>query len=98
MCVAFKEIGAREAEKSKNMSGPQCCANPPTLNPSSGGGHVEKLAGLDAYVSGSPDSKRAVLFVSDVFGTCLLSCFVFTHLQLVMVLVCFCGCGFVCFT
>uniref|UniRef100_A0A6N2LVZ1 Dienelactone hydrolase domain-containing protein n=1 Tax=Salix viminalis TaxID=40686 RepID=A0A6N2LVZ1_SALVM len=50
------------------MSGPQCCANPPTLNPSSGAGHVEKVGGLDSYVSGSPDSKLAILLVSDVYG------------------------------
>ncbi|KAI4317733.1 hypothetical protein L6164_025580 [Bauhinia variegata] len=50
------------------MSGPQCCSNPPTLNPSSGAGHVEKLGGLKAYVSGPSDSKLAILLVSDVFG------------------------------
>ncbi|KAJ4722351.1 endo-1,31,4-beta-D-glucanase-like [Melia azedarach] len=50
------------------MSGPQCCANPPTLNPSSGAGHVEKLGGLNTYVTGSSDSKLAVLLVSDVYG------------------------------
>ncbi|XP_010532701.1 PREDICTED: endo-1,3;1,4-beta-D-glucanase-like [Tarenaya hassleriana] len=50
------------------MSGPQCCENPPTLNPKSGSGRVEKLGGLDAYVIGSPDSTRAILLVSDVFG------------------------------
>ncbi|XP_010532694.1 PREDICTED: endo-1,3;1,4-beta-D-glucanase-like [Tarenaya hassleriana] len=50
------------------MSGPQCCENPPTLNPKSGSGHVEKLGGLDAYIVGSPDSSRAILLVSDVFG------------------------------
>ncbi|XP_023641771.1 endo-1,3;1,4-beta-D-glucanase [Capsella rubella] len=50
------------------MSGPQCCENPPTLNPVSGSGNVEKLGGLDAYVSGSPDSKLSVVLVSDVFG------------------------------
>ncbi|KAL5849669.1 hypothetical protein ACOSQ3_007721 [Xanthoceras sorbifolium] len=50
------------------MSGPQCCANPPTLSSSSGGGHVEKLGGLDTYVSGSPNSKLAVLLISDIFG------------------------------
>lgn len=54
----------------KQMSGPQCCSNPPTLNPSSGSGHVEKFGGLDTYVTGSPDSKRAILLVSDIFGTC----------------------------
>ncbi|TQD72037.1 hypothetical protein C1H46_042433 [Malus baccata] len=50
------------------MSGPLCCSNPPTLNPSSGTGHVEKLGGLDSYVTGSPDSKLAVLLISDIFG------------------------------
>ncbi|EOY05506.1 Alpha/beta-Hydrolases superfamily protein isoform 2 [Theobroma cacao] len=50
------------------MSGPQCCSNPPTLNPGSGVGHVEELAGLKTYFTGSLDSKLAVLLVSDVFG------------------------------
>ncbi|XP_030536071.1 endo-1,3;1,4-beta-D-glucanase-like [Rhodamnia argentea] len=50
------------------MSGPQCCENPPTLNPSGGAGHVEQLGGLNAYVVGSPDSKVATLLVSDIFG------------------------------
>lgn len=53
----------------ERMSGPQCCSNPPTLNPSSGSGHVEKLAGLDSYLTGSPDSKLAVLLIADIFGT-----------------------------
>ncbi|KAH9765330.1 DLH domain-containing protein [Citrus sinensis] len=51
----------------RNTSGPQCCANPPTLNPTAGGGHVENLGGLNAYVNGSPHSKLAVLLVSDVY-------------------------------
>ncbi|KAL3749211.1 hypothetical protein ACJRO7_010326 [Eucalyptus globulus] len=50
------------------MSGPQCCANPPTLDPSSGAGRVEQLGGLDAYVVGSQDSKLAILLLSDVYG------------------------------
>ncbi|KAF5465614.1 hypothetical protein F2P56_015599 [Juglans regia] len=50
------------------MSGPQCCSNPPTLNPSAGTGHVEQLGGLSSYISGSPNSKLAVLLISDVFG------------------------------
>ncbi|KAF3489513.1 hypothetical protein F2Q69_00053648 [Brassica cretica] len=52
----------------EHMSGPQCCENPPALNPVSGSGHVEKLGGLDAYVSGSLDSKLCVILISDVFG------------------------------
>lgn len=52
----------------EKMAGPQCCAHPPTLNPSVGAGHVEKVGGLDTYVSGSPDSKLAILLVSDVYG------------------------------
>jgi len=50
------------------MSGPQCCENPPTLNPTSGAGHVEDIGGLKSYVSGSLESKTAVLLVSDVYG------------------------------
>ncbi|XP_021751842.1 endo-1,3;1,4-beta-D-glucanase-like [Chenopodium quinoa] len=50
------------------MSGPQCCENPPALNPSSGTGHVEEIGGLKSYVSGTSDCKFAVLFISDVYG------------------------------
>ncbi|XP_061345525.1 endo-1,3;1,4-beta-D-glucanase-like [Gastrolobium bilobum] len=50
------------------MAGPECCSNPPTLDPSSGSGHVHKFAGLNSYLSGSPNSNRAILFVSDIFG------------------------------
>lgn len=42
--------------------------NPPTLNPSSGAGHLEQLGGLNTYVTGSPHSKLAVLFITDVYG------------------------------
>ncbi|MCI07064.1 endo-13-14-beta-D-glucanase-like protein, partial [Trifolium medium] len=34
------------------MSGPECCSNAPILNPNYGVGHVEKLGGLDTYVTG----------------------------------------------
>ncbi|XP_057415523.1 endo-1,3;1,4-beta-D-glucanase-like isoform X4 [Lotus japonicus] len=50
------------------MSGPQCCSNPPTINPTAGAGHVEKFAGLDSYLTGSPHSKLAILLVSDIYG------------------------------
>ncbi|KAK6930047.1 Dienelactone hydrolase [Dillenia turbinata] len=50
------------------MSGPQCCENPPSLSSSSGNGKVEEIGGLKSYVVGSPDSKLAVLLVSDVYG------------------------------
>ncbi|XP_010532707.1 PREDICTED: endo-1,3;1,4-beta-D-glucanase-like [Tarenaya hassleriana] len=50
------------------MMGPQCCQNPPVKIPNAGSGHVEKLGGLDAYVTGSPDSKFAILLASDAFG------------------------------
>ncbi|KAF7813743.1 endo-1,3-1,4-beta-D-glucanase [Senna tora] len=33
-----------------------------------GAGHVQKLAGLDAYVSGSSDSNLAVILASDIMG------------------------------
>lgn len=50
------------------MSGPQCCANPPTLSSSTGSGSVIQLGGLNAYVTGPSDSKLAILLISDVFG------------------------------
>ncbi|KAK7363692.1 hypothetical protein VNO77_05843 [Canavalia gladiata] len=50
------------------MSGPECCSNPPTLNPSGGAGHVEKIGTVHSYFTGSPHSKFAVLLVSDIFG------------------------------
>ncbi|KAJ4955904.1 hypothetical protein NE237_012687 [Protea cynaroides] len=50
------------------MSGPQCCENPPALNPNSGEGTVEDFGGLKSYLSGSLDSKAAVLLVCDIFG------------------------------
>ncbi|XP_054787773.1 endo-1,3;1,4-beta-D-glucanase-like [Prosopis cineraria] len=50
------------------MSGPECCSNPPTLNPSAGAGRVEKVGGVDSYITGSADTKLAVLLIADVFG------------------------------
>ncbi|CAA7012957.1 unnamed protein product [Microthlaspi erraticum] len=50
------------------MSSHQCTDNPPNLDPNSGSGHVEKLGGLDTYLSGSTHSKLAVVLVSHVFG------------------------------
>ncbi|GLT70973.1 hypothetical protein SLA2020_430190 [Shorea laevis] len=50
------------------MSGPQCCSNSPTLDPSAVAGHVVQLGGLSTYVSGSPDSNLAILLISNVFG------------------------------
>ncbi|KAL0742756.1 hypothetical protein Bca4012_084269 [Brassica carinata] len=50
------------------MSGHQCTENPPKLDPNSGSGHVEKVGGLDSYVTGSTQSKLAIVLVSHVFG------------------------------
>ncbi|XP_008808248.1 endo-1,3;1,4-beta-D-glucanase-like [Phoenix dactylifera] len=51
------------------MASSQCCANPPTLSPGSGQGCVvDDLGGLKAYTAGSPDSKLAIILVSDVYG------------------------------
>ncbi|GAU12020.1 hypothetical protein TSUD_196440 [Trifolium subterraneum] len=50
------------------MSGPECCSNPPTLNPNAGAGHVDKLGALNAYIAGSPNSNSAVLLVTDIYG------------------------------
>lgn len=54
------------------MSGSQCFENPPKLSPVSGcgAGTVQQLGGLNTYVTGSgpPNSKSAILLISDVFG------------------------------
>ncbi|XP_040369882.1 endo-1,3;1,4-beta-D-glucanase isoform X2 [Rosa chinensis] len=50
------------------MSGPQCCSNPPIIKTSCGSDSAEKFGGLTVYVTGSPNSKRAILLISDVFG------------------------------
>ncbi|OAY55866.1 endo-1,3;1,4-beta-D-glucanase [Manihot esculenta] len=50
------------------MSGPQCCSNPPVLDPASGAGHVEKVGGLNSYVTGPSDSNSAIFLISDAFG------------------------------
>ncbi|CAN6918347.1 unnamed protein product [Brassica oleracea] len=49
------------------MLGPQCCEKPPVLNPLSWSGHVEKLGGLDVYVSGSPSRIFMVNTTSSFF-------------------------------
>ncbi|KAL5158889.1 Endo-1,3-1,4-beta-D-glucanase [Glycine soja] len=49
------------------MSGPECCSNPPVLNPNARVGHVEKLAGLNSYLSSSLNSN-AILLISDIYG------------------------------
>ncbi|KAL2341230.1 hypothetical protein Fmac_009170 [Flemingia macrophylla] len=51
------------------MSSPQCFENPPDLNSGiHGEGTIQELGGLNTYVTGSPDSKLAIILVSDVFG------------------------------
>ncbi|XP_068661148.1 endo-1,3;1,4-beta-D-glucanase-like [Aristolochia californica] len=50
------------------MVGAQCCENPPVLSSTCGSGWLEVIGGLNAYISGSSDSKAAVLFVSDIYG------------------------------
>ncbi|VAH07171.1 unnamed protein product [Triticum turgidum subsp. durum] len=49
------------------MASPQCCANPPALNPAAGEGKVvDSFGGIKAYVAGAQDSKAAVVLISDV--------------------------------
>ncbi|KAM0902365.1 hypothetical protein ACQ4PT_019395 [Festuca glaucescens] len=51
------------------MASPQCCANPPTLNPAGAEGKaVDSFGGIPAYVAGAEDSKAAVILISDIFG------------------------------
>ncbi|VAH07174.1 unnamed protein product [Triticum turgidum subsp. durum] len=50
------------------MASPQCCADPPTLNPAGGEGRVvDSLGGIAAYVAGVRESKAAVVLISDIF-------------------------------
>uniref|UniRef100_A0A7N2LW95 Dienelactone hydrolase domain-containing protein n=1 Tax=Quercus lobata TaxID=97700 RepID=A0A7N2LW95_QUELO len=51
------------------MSSSQCFENPPTLSSTCGAGTVQEFGGLQTYITGSPDSKLAILLISDVFGT-----------------------------
>lgn len=57
------------------MAGPQCCSNPPTLDPNSGEGHMDRLGGLSSYVTGNSKTKLAIVIISDIYGT-------YTHLPL----------------
>ncbi|KAK9672052.1 hypothetical protein RND81_12G072800 [Saponaria officinalis] len=50
------------------MAGSQCCENPPALNSNSGNGSVVQFGGIKSYVSGSSDSKNAIILISDVYG------------------------------
>ncbi|KAM0017674.1 hypothetical protein Hdeb2414_s0027g00690721 [Helianthus debilis subsp. tardiflorus] len=50
------------------MSGPECCQNPPAISSGGESGELLQIGSLNSYVSGNPDSKVAVLLVSDVFG------------------------------
>ncbi|XP_059448769.1 endo-1,3;1,4-beta-D-glucanase-like [Corylus avellana] len=50
------------------MSSSQCFENPPSLSSTCGAGTVQELGGLLTYVTGAPDSKLAILLISDVFG------------------------------
>ncbi|XP_062105016.1 endo-1,3;1,4-beta-D-glucanase-like [Humulus lupulus] len=52
------------------MSSSECFENPPTLliSTSNGVGTVQDVGGLKSYVTGSPHSKRAILFASDALG------------------------------
>ncbi|KAL9995389.1 putative dienelactone hydrolase, alpha/Beta hydrolase [Helianthus debilis subsp. tardiflorus] len=50
------------------MSGPACCDNPPGVSSGEESGQIKKIASLNSYVSGNPDSKLAVLLISDIYG------------------------------
>lgn len=63
LCIHGVQFGSTKA-----MSGPQCCKNPPSLNPNSGAGDVEQLGGLSRYIAGFPHSKLTILVVSDILG------------------------------
>ncbi|KAJ3676541.1 hypothetical protein LUZ60_003953 [Juncus effusus] len=51
------------------MASSFCCANPPSLNPTCGGGSVfDNFGGIKSYIVGSTGSKQAVILISDVYG------------------------------
>ncbi|WVY94122.1 hypothetical protein V8G54_033210 [Vigna mungo] len=51
------------------MSTSHCFQNPPKFNSAIHvAGTLQQLGGLSSYVTGSPDSKFAIILVSDVFG------------------------------
>lgn len=52
------------------MSSSQCFENPPSCGAGAGAGagYVEQFASLNTYITGPPNSKRAILLISDVFG------------------------------
>ncbi|MFS7910126.1 putative dienelactone hydrolase [Helianthus anomalus] len=51
------------------MSGPACCDNPPGVSSGEESGQIKKIASFNFYVSDNPDSKLAVLLISDIYGT-----------------------------
>ncbi|KAK8548519.1 hypothetical protein V6N13_054689 [Hibiscus sabdariffa] len=51
------------------MLSSQCFENPPSKSTAAtGGGSVQEIGGLAAYINGPPDSKLAILFIHDAFG------------------------------
>ncbi|KAM3707459.1 hypothetical protein ACB098_02G028700 [Castanea mollissima] len=50
------------------MLSSQCFQNPPTLSSTCGAGTVQEFGGLQTYITGSPDSKLALIFIADAFG------------------------------
>ncbi|XP_039029727.1 endo-1,3;1,4-beta-D-glucanase-like [Hibiscus syriacus] len=52
------------------MLSSQCFENPPSKSTAvaSGGGSVQEIGGLTAYINGPSDSKLAILFINDAFG------------------------------
>ncbi|XP_075653617.1 endo-1,3;1,4-beta-D-glucanase-like [Castanea sativa] len=50
------------------MSCSQCFENPPNLSSTCGVGTVQDFGGLQTYITGSLDSKLAIILLSDIFG------------------------------
>lgn len=53
------------------MSLSSCCLDVKFTPSTPAQGKVEKLAGVDTYVTGDTNSKSAILFIADVFGISL---------------------------
>ncbi|XP_075653615.1 endo-1,3;1,4-beta-D-glucanase-like [Castanea sativa] len=50
------------------MLSSQCFQNRPTLSSTCGAGTVQEFGGLQTYITGSPDSKLALIFIADACG------------------------------
>lgn len=59
------------AHQYAKMSLSPCCLKIGSFDKGTPAGKIEKIGGLDTYVTGNTSSKSAILLVADVFGISL---------------------------